>query len=148
LYLQEELQSELNFEKIVGVSASNPKTFSRVLKCGAHRLHGAAAGRNRTGKELIGARIAQSQPPQQSGMVKVNCAALPPSLVESELFGHEKGAFTAPVAQKKAALRSPIAAPSSWTKPAKPAAWKRRPSCCAVLQSRNSKGWADRKPRR
>ena len=73
-------------------------------------------------------------------MVKVNCAALTASLVESELFGHEKGAFTGAISQKKGRFEVAHKARSSWTKSVN-CRWRPRPSCCGCCRSRNLSAW-------
>jgi len=101
IYLQQELQSELNFEEIVGASPAIQKVFrsiDMVAQTGSTVL---LLGETGTGKELIARALHNRSQRRQSVMVKVNCGALPANLVESELFGHEKGSFTGAVAQKK-----------------------------------------------
>ena len=101
LYLQEELQSELNFEEIVGASPTIQKVFNAIEMVAPTDSTVLLLGETGTGKELIARALHNRSRRKQSVMVKVNCGALPASLVESELFGHEKGAFTGAAAQKK-----------------------------------------------
>jgi len=101
VYLQEALQSELNFEEIVGASPSIQKVFTSIEMVAQTDSTVLLLGETGTGKELIARALHNRSQRRQSVMVKVNCGALPASLVESELFGHEKGAFTGAVAQKK-----------------------------------------------
>jgi formate hydrogenlyase transcriptional activator len=101
IYLQEELQNELNFEEIVGASPAIQRVFQAIEMVAQTDSTVLLLGETGTGKELI-ARAVHNRSRRKLGvMVKVNCGALPASLVESELFGHEKGAFTGAVAQKK-----------------------------------------------
>ena len=100
-YLQEELQSELNFEELVGASASIQKVFSSIEMVAPTDATVLLLGETGTGKELIARALHNRSRRKQSVMVKVNCGALPAALVESELFGHEKGSFTGAIAQKK-----------------------------------------------
>jgi formate hydrogenlyase transcriptional activator len=101
LYLQSEISSEYNFEDIIGKSA----TFQRVLQQvsivaptdSTVLLHGETG----TGKELIARAIHNLSSRRQRTFVRMNCAAIPSGLLESELFGHEKGAFTGALIQKK-----------------------------------------------
>ena len=101
VYLQEELTSELNFEELVGTSAVIQKVFRSVEMVAETDSTVLLMGETGTGKELIARALHNRSRRRQNMMVKVNCAALPASLVESELFGHEKGAFTGAVSQKK-----------------------------------------------
>ncbi|MCU1335663.1 MAG: diguanylate cyclase [Bryobacterales bacterium] len=101
VYLQEELQSELNFEEIVGGSPAIQKVFTSIEMVAQTDSTVLLLGETGTGKELIARALHNRSQRRQSVMVKVNCGALPASLVESELFGHEKGAFTGAVLQKK-----------------------------------------------
>jgi formate hydrogenlyase transcriptional activator len=101
MYLQEELQSELYFEEIVGASAAIQKVFNCIEMVAPTDSTVLLLGETGTGKEMIARALHNRSRRKQSVMVKVNCAALPASLVESELFGHERGAFTGAVSQKK-----------------------------------------------
>src|SRR5262249_29643502 len=101
VYLQETLQSELNFEEIVGASPAIQKVFSAIEMVAPTDSTVLLLGETGTGKELIARAVHNRSRRRATVMVKLNCGALPASLVESELFGHEKGAFTGAVAQKK-----------------------------------------------
>jgi PAS domain S-box-containing protein len=101
VYLQEALQSELNFEEIVGASAAIQSVFNSIEMVAQTDSTVLLLGETGTGKELIARALHNRSQRRQSVMIKVNCGALPASLVESELFGHEKGAFTGAVGQKK-----------------------------------------------
>jgi formate hydrogenlyase transcriptional activator len=101
VYLQEQLHSELNFEEIVGASSAMQKVFSTIEMVAETDSTVLLLGETGTGKELIARALHNLSRRKQNVMVKVNCAALPANLVESELFGHEKGAFTGAIAQKK-----------------------------------------------
>jgi PAS domain S-box-containing protein len=101
VYLQEELRSELNFEELVGACAVMQKVFRSIEMVAEADSTVLLMGETGTGKELIARALHNRSRRRQNVMVKVNCGALPPSLVESELFGHEKGAFTGAVSQKK-----------------------------------------------
>ncbi|GAB4338697.1 MAG: acetoacetate metabolism transcriptional regulator AtoC [Candidatus Abyssubacteria bacterium] len=82
------------FDDIVGVSASMKKLFSLLKKVSPTDATVLITGETGTGKELIAGAIHFNSPRRKNSFVKVNCAALPENLLESELFGHEKGAFT------------------------------------------------------
>jgi PAS domain S-box-containing protein len=101
VYLQEELQSALNFEEIVGASPAMQKVFNSIEMVAQTDSTVLLFGETGTGKELIARALHNRSRRKASVMVKVNCAALPASLVESELFGHEKGAYTGAVSQTK-----------------------------------------------
>jgi formate hydrogenlyase transcriptional activator len=100
IYLQQEIKREHNFEQIV----SKAPVFKKVLeKIGLVAQTDATVlimGESGTGKELIARAIHSISKRANRPLVKVNCAALPANLIESELFGHEKGAFTGAIAQK------------------------------------------------
>ncbi|MFD1875487.1 sigma 54-interacting transcriptional regulator [Hymenobacter bucti] len=93
-YLVEEIKTEHNFEEIVGSSAGLRHIFRSVDQVAPTETTVLILGETGTGKELIARAIHHRSPRRERVLVKVNCAALPPQLMESELFGHEKGAFT------------------------------------------------------
>jgi PAS domain S-box-containing protein len=101
VYLQQEIQSELNFEEIVGSSAAMQQVFRTIEMVAGTDSTVLLLGETGTGKELIARALHNRSRRRQNVMVKVNCGALPANLVESELFGHEKGAFTGAASQKK-----------------------------------------------
>jgi len=94
LYLQEEIRREHNFEEIVGNSDELKYVLFKVEKVAPTDSVVLIQGETGTGKELIARAIHGASRRKDRPMVKVNCAALPATLIESELFGHEKGAFT------------------------------------------------------
>ncbi len=94
LYLQEEIRREHNFEEIVGNSDELKYVLFKVEKVAPTDSVVLIQGETGTGKELIARAIHGSSKRRNRPMVKINCAALPATLIESELFGHEKGAFT------------------------------------------------------
>ena len=101
VYLQAELQSELNFEEIIGASPIIQRVFTAIELVAQTDSTVLLLGETGTGKELIARAVHNRSRRKQSVMVKVNCGALPVTLVETELFGHEKGAFTGAASQKK-----------------------------------------------
>jgi transcriptional regulator with GAF, ATPase, and Fis domain len=93
-YLQEEVKTTANFEEIIGTSPSLLKVFDQVSQVSSADTSVLILGESGTGKELFARSIHNLSPRKAKLLVKVNCAALPVNLIESELFGHEKGAFT------------------------------------------------------
>jgi formate hydrogenlyase transcriptional activator len=100
LYLEDEIRSEMNFAQIVGNSASLRKVLKRVETVAPTDSTVLIYGETGTGKELIARAIHDLSPRRSKPFVKLNCAAIPTGLLESELFGHEKGAFTGAIAQR------------------------------------------------
>jgi formate hydrogenlyase transcriptional activator len=94
LYLKEEIQSEHNFKDIIGNSDEMKYVLYRVEQVATLDTTVLIQGETGTGKELIARAIHENSNRKDKLMVKVNCAAMPADLIESELFGHERGAFT------------------------------------------------------
>src|SRR5215471_11550082 len=94
VYLQEEIKTEHNFEEIIGRSAALKKVLRGVEQVASSDATVLIRGETGTGKELVARAIHNLSPRRERPLVKVNCGAIPANLVESELFGHEKGAFT------------------------------------------------------
>ncbi len=101
LYLQEEIKATHNFEEIVGVSPSLVGVLENVLRVAPTETTVLVTGETGTGKELVARALHAASKRRGKPLIKVNCAALPASLVESELFGHEKGAFTGATARRQ-----------------------------------------------
>ena len=100
LYLEDEIRSEMNFEEIVGESAPLRAVLKQVETVAPTDSTVLISGETGTGKELIARAIHNLSPRRERTFVKVNCAAIPTGLLESELFGHERGAFTGAIAQR------------------------------------------------
>src|SRR6266403_141394 len=100
VYLEEEIRSELNFEQIVGSSPGLKHVLELVETVAASDSTVLLLGDTGTGKELIARAIHDHSRRKDRTFVKLNCAAIPTGLLESELFGHEKGAFTGAIKQK------------------------------------------------
>lgn len=94
LYLQEERNVAYNFSEIIGSGTEMQKIFKLVSQVAAADSTVLLLGETGTGKELIARAIHKASPRKDKLMIKVNCAALPANLIESELFGHERGSFT------------------------------------------------------
>jgi len=101
LYLESEIRSENNFEDIVGNSPALRAVLEQVSIVAPTGSTVLLHGETGTGKELIARAIHSNSPRKDRTFVKVNCAAIPSGLLESELFGHEKGAFTGALMLKK-----------------------------------------------
>src|SRR6185369_15162882 len=99
-YLEAEIRSELNFEQIVGDSPALQDVLRLVETVAASHSTVLLLGETGTGKELIARAIHDHSQRKDRTFVKLNCAAIPTGLFESELFGHEKGAFTGAISHK------------------------------------------------
>jgi len=99
LYLEDEIRNEY-FDEIVGESKSLVEVLDQVRTVAETDSTVLILGETGTGKELIARAIHNTSPRRQKTFVKLNCSAIPTGLLESELFGHEKGAFTGAIAQK------------------------------------------------
>jgi len=100
LYLEDEIRTEMNFAQIIGNSASLRRVLKGVGTVAPTDSTVLIYGETGTGKELIARAIHDLSPRRSKPFVKLNCAAIPTGLLESELFGHEKGAFTGAIAQR------------------------------------------------
>ena len=100
LYLQQEISSQFWTDKLTGTSALINKVLKEIKQVACSNTTVLILGETGTGKELVARLIHETSSRSGRPLVKVNCAALPSNLIESELFGHEKGAFTGAIARK------------------------------------------------
>lgn len=100
VYLEEEIQTQYNFDQIIGHSVALKRLLKQVETVAPADSVVLIYGETGTGKELIARAIHNLSARRERTLVKLNCAAIPTGLLESELFGHEKGAFTGAIAQR------------------------------------------------
>ncbi len=100
VYLEDEIRTESNFEQIIGESAALRRVLKEVETVAPTDSTVLIRGETGTGKELIARALHELSPRRAQTLVKLNCAAIPTGLLESELFGHERGAFTGAISQK------------------------------------------------
>jgi formate hydrogenlyase transcriptional activator len=100
LYLEEEIQTEYNFEEIIGDSRALKLVLKEVQTVAATDSTVLILGETGSGKELVARALHNRSNRRERTFVKLNCAAIPTGLLESELFGHERGAFTGAIATK------------------------------------------------
>lgn len=101
IHLKEELRERYDFSHIIGTSGPMRQVFEQITRVASANTTVLIRGESGTGKELIAHAIHYSSTRAKKPFIKVSCAALPDSLIESELFGYEKGAFTGATARKK-----------------------------------------------
>ncbi|MFH7321336.1 nif-specific transcriptional activator NifA [Desulfurivibrio sp. D14AmB] len=99
--LRDELRGRFNRHNIIGQCKRIQEVYHYIAKVAPSRATALLLGESGTGKELVARAIHLAGPRRQQPFIKVNCAALPENLLESELLGHEKGAFTGAMSQKK-----------------------------------------------
>ena len=100
-YLKQQLKGKYRIENIIGQSDSMQEVFESIHRVAPSRANVLLRGESGTGKELVAKAIHYMSPRAKGTFVKFNCASIPEGLLESELFGHEKGAFTGALALRK-----------------------------------------------
>ena len=101
VYLKRQLEERFSFSNIIGRSPKMQEIFSLIERVAKTASTVLVRGESGTGKELIARAVHQASPRSEARFLSINCGALPENLLESELFGHEKGAFTGAVREKK-----------------------------------------------
>ena len=99
-YLQDELRAEIGFDDIVGESLALRAVLRKVRQVSSVETTVLLTGETGTGKELIARAVHGGSPRKERPLIKINCGAIPQGIVESELFGHEKGAFTGAIQKR------------------------------------------------
>lgn len=141
--LEEELRDRSRFHNIIGRSGRVQSIFRLVEALSDLDTTVLVTGESGTGKELVANALHYSGKRAKRPFVKVNCAALAENLLESELFGHVKGAFTGAIRTSRAGSSWPRMAPSCWTRSA---TYRRasRPSSCGSWRRGPTSAWATR----
>ncbi len=139
--LRDQLSDQSSFEGIVGKSAAMQKLLATARQVAASDIPVLIMGESGTGKELIARAIHFNSKRRRNRLVTLNCAGLSESILEDELFGHVRGAFTGAKASARGASSTPTAGRSSWTRSAtcRPPC---RPSSCVCWKTEKSSGWA------
>ena len=144
-YLEEEVRTEHNFGEIVGESAALRRVLKEVETVAPTDSTVLIRGETGTGKELIARALHELSPRRDRTFVKLNCAAIPTGLLESELFGHEKGAFTGAITPEGRPLRAGAPGDAVPRRGRRHPAWSCSPSCSACCRSRSSSASAARR---
>ena len=139
VYLRSELARERDFDRLVGQHPLMHQLNQLIGAVARNPLTVLITGESGTGKELVARAIHRLGPRREEPFVPVNFAAIPETLIESELFGHEKGAFTGAVAAEAREVRAGApAAPCSWTRSRRSGSTCRRRSCGCYRRGRSS----------
>lgn len=104
--LRQELNGKFNFDNIIGASTGLQHLLDKVEKVSVRDTSVLISGESGTGKELIAQAIHHNSPRKEQAFIAINCGAIPDSVMESELFGHKKGAFTGADADKEGLLKA------------------------------------------
>jgi formate hydrogenlyase transcriptional activator len=145
VYLEEEIQTAYNFEEIVGDSRALKQVLRQVQTVATTDSTVLILGETGSGKELIARALHSLSDRRERTFVKLNCAAIPTGLLESELFGHEKGAFTGAIATKIGRFELADGG-TIFLDEVERYRWSFRSSCCGCCRSRSSSGWAAPEP--
>ena len=143
-YLESEIRIAERSDDIVGNSPSLQRVLDDAAVVADTDSTVLITGETGTGKELVARLIHNMSRRKDRSFIKVNCAAIPTGLLESELFGHEKGAFTGAISQKLGAWNWRIRALCCSTR-WETFHWSCSPSCCACCRTRSSSAWEERR---
>jgi two-component system, NtrC family, response regulator AtoC len=153
-YLNQQLHGAFDFGNIIGESQPLREVLQKVEQVAPTSSTVLLRGETGTGKELVAHAIHINSPREHKPFVRVNCAALAPGVLESELFGHEKGSFTGAMQRRPGRFELadggtllPTAVPCSSTRSAT-CPWRSRSSSCAPCRSASSSGSAATRPSR
>ena len=138
--LESGITPEYCFQGIIGKSPAIQKVLEQVAIVAPTDSTVLLHGETGTGKELVAQAIHKLSSRCERTFVRMNCAAIPSGLLESELFGHEKGAFTGALMQRKGRFELADRAPCFWTRSVI-SAWKCSRNCCGRCRSRSSSVW-------
>ena len=116
--LEDELKQKMHFGKIVGNSPRMMHIYQMVRQVAKTRTNVLITGESGTGKELIARAIHEQSERADKPFILINCGGIPETLMESELFGHKKGAFTGATQDKRGCSKLPIKGTFSWMKSA------------------------------
>ena len=134
-FLRERVSTEENLDGIIGTSSGMQDVLRMISRLKDTRTPVLISGESGTGKELVARAIHFRGMLAQTPFVAVDCGALVPTLMESEMFGYEKGAFTGAMKSKWGCFKRRTVEAFSWTKSAN-CHWKCRPSCCACFRKK------------
>jgi formate hydrogenlyase transcriptional activator len=143
LYLEDEIRSEKGFEEIIGRSAAIRAVLRNIETVAPTGSTVLIYGETGTGKELVARAIHERSPRCSNAFVKLNCAAIPTGLLESELFGHERGAFTGAIMQRIGRFEVANHG-TAFLDEISEFRWSFSPSYCVSCRSVNLKGWGAR----
>jgi two-component system response regulator HydG len=145
--LRARLKENLHFDNIVGASPAMQEVFDVVEQVAPTKASVLITGESGTGKELVAQAIHENSPRAAAPFVKLHCASLAETLLESELFGHEKGSFTGAAGRREGGSSRPTVGRSSSTRSARSPPLSRS-SCCASSRRGRSSGSAATRPSR
>ena len=143
--LKGRVEAQAGFGEIIGKDPKMQVVYKLIEDVASSDATVLIQGESGTGKELVARAIHRLSSRQAKPFVVINCSAYPATLLESELFGHEKGAFTGATRQNRDALNWPTAVRYSWTRSAR---FLRRPrlNCSGSCRPANSNGWGEKRP--